>query len=114
MGWKLDGFSRALRGLCVSVFLKVRAGKAACFVALFLKHRVTEAQREGGGGAWNAIFWRMKDELAMNLMLEGVMNVDAEGKLFPRHLILKGCDQVEGAWSSPVYDGCLEIRVESR
>jgi len=42
------------------------------------------------------------------------MNAEAEGKLSRSHLILMGCDQVEGAWSSPVYDGCLEIRVESR
>ena len=49
VGWKLDGFSRALRGLCASVFLKVRARKAGLFCGSILKYRVTEAQREGAG-----------------------------------------------------------------
>jgi hypothetical protein len=63
-----EGRLAALLYSTASVFLKVRARKAACSVALFLKHRATETQREGGGGVWIAIFWRMKDELAMNLM----------------------------------------------
>jgi hypothetical protein len=45
LGWKLDGFSRALRGLCASVFPMSAQGSSVCD-SLFetQSHRVTEGK----------------------------------------------------------------------